>query len=369
MKAKLTEKDERFLHESLNGSMWKVVLSVGTPLALYQGLSILFTILDTMMAAHISKESVSAVAYLSQINAILSAVGGGLAVGAGVQISRACGEGSFLLVRKRVSSLYALCLGAELLIPALILPFARDFLRLAGTPEKLIDVGAQYFVVEMFDMVVKFLNNVYIAVERARGDSRRIMLLNFMVIGVKLSLTALFVYGMRGGLTMIAVASLISQLSLLAFGIRHSLRADEAFSFSREAVAMDRRTVMPNDYAVCPGHCGKGAVRLRKNGGERHVRDIRGYDGGGFGRLQQPRRHYHKSPKRLSRRRRRDYQPELRRGEVSPRVRGVLCDGGRQRHFGRRDFVLGALAFESVGGTVRQRKRIVPANDYVGLPL
>lgn len=85
----------------------------------------------------------------------------------------------------------------------------------------------------------------YIAVERARGDSRRIMLLNFMVIGVKLSLTALFVYGMRGGLTMIAVASLISQLSLLAFGIRHSLRADEAFSFSREAVAMDRRTVMP----------------------------------------------------------------------------------------------------------------------------
>ena len=245
MKAKLTEKDERSLHESLNGSMWKVVLSVGIPLALYQGLSILSTILDTMMAAHISEESVSAVAYLSQINAILSAVGGGLAVGAGVQISRAYGEGSFLLVRKRVSSLHALCLGAGLLIPALILPFARDFLRLAGTPEKLIDVGAQYFVVEMFDMVVKFLNNVYIAVERARGDSRRIMLLNFMVIGVKLSLTALFVYGIRGGLTMIAVASLISQLSLLAFGIRHSLRADEAFSFSREAVAMDRRTVMP----------------------------------------------------------------------------------------------------------------------------
>lgn len=30
MKAKLTEKDERFLHESLNGSMWKVVVSVGT---------------------------------------------------------------------------------------------------------------------------------------------------------------------------------------------------------------------------------------------------------------------------------------------------------------------------------------------------
>ena len=60
--ATLTKRDERFLDQSLNGSMWRVILYVGTPLALYQGLAMLFTILDTMMAAHISKESVSAVA-------------------------------------------------------------------------------------------------------------------------------------------------------------------------------------------------------------------------------------------------------------------------------------------------------------------
>ena len=37
----------------------------------HQLLSQAFTILDTMMAAHISEESVSAVAYLAQLNAIL----------------------------------------------------------------------------------------------------------------------------------------------------------------------------------------------------------------------------------------------------------------------------------------------------------
>ena len=62
MNAKLTAKDERFLRESLDGPVWRVVLLVGTPLALYQGLAALFTILDTMMASHISEESVSAVA-------------------------------------------------------------------------------------------------------------------------------------------------------------------------------------------------------------------------------------------------------------------------------------------------------------------
>ena len=204
LKAELTAKDERFRQESLNGPMWQVILKIGTPLALYQLLSQAFTILDTMMAAHISEESVSAVAYLAQLNAILSAVGGGLAVGAGIQISRAYGEGDLAMVRRRISSLYALCLGVGVALLALILPFTSTFLRLAGTPELLIETGSQYFIVQLFVMVVTFVNNVYIAVERARGNAGRIFRLNLLVIVTKLSLTALFVYVLEGGLVMIA---------------------------------------------------------------------------------------------------------------------------------------------------------------------
>ena len=160
----------KYLERSLNDTMWKVVLMIGTPLALYHGLQQIFSILDTMMAAHISKESVSAVAYLSQLNHLLSAVGGGLAVGAGIQISRAFGEGDVDLVHKRVSSLYALSFSVGMIMLAAILPFTNQFLKLAGTPETLIAVGSRYFIVQLFTMVVTFLNNVYIAVERARGN-------------------------------------------------------------------------------------------------------------------------------------------------------------------------------------------------------
>ena len=237
VKAELSSRDRRFLDMSLNAPMWKVVLYVGTPLALYQGLAALFMILDTLMASHISKESVSAVAYLSQLRLMLSSVGGGLAVGAGIQISRAYGEGDFLLVRKRVSTLYATSLSVGLLMLAVILPFTGGFLRLAGTPPELIAVGRQYFIVQLFVMVVNFLNEVYIAVERARGNARRIFLLNIAVIIVKLSLTALFVYVLESGLVMIAVASLLSELTMFAFAVRFSLIGDSAFSFSPKAVS------------------------------------------------------------------------------------------------------------------------------------
>ena len=245
IKAKLTGRDERFLERSLNGPMLRVILYIGTPLALYQGLNMLFMVLDTMMASHSSKESVSAVAYLSQLNLMLSAVGGGLAVGAGIQISRAYGEGNFTLVRKRVSSLYVICLAVGLTMLLAILPFTNGFLRLAGTPDELIAVGARYFAVELIGLVVKFLNNVYIAVERARGNSQRIMYLNFLVIAVKLSLTAVFVYILHSGLVMIAVASLASQAVMLVFAVKNSLAGDGAFSFSKDAVRMDRETTKP----------------------------------------------------------------------------------------------------------------------------
>ena len=244
-KVKLNKRDERYLNMSLNDNMWKVIFYIGTPLAMYQMLSQIFAILDTMMAAHISKESVSAVAYLSQVNHILSAVGGGLAVGAGIKISHAFGQGDFDLVKKRVSSLYILCLSVGVLMLAGILPFTGQFLRLAGTPEGLIAVGTSYFIVQLLTMVITFLNNVYIAVERARGNAKLIFKLNLMVILTKLSLTAFFVYILNSGLVMIAVASLISQFVLLVIGVYNSLKGDSAFGFSLSAVSKERRVIEP----------------------------------------------------------------------------------------------------------------------------
>ena len=245
MKAVLSKRDEKYLDKSLNGTMWKVVLTIGTPLALYHGLQQVFSVLDTMMAAHISSESVSAVAYLSQLNHILAAVGGGLAIGAGIQISHAFGQGDYDLVHKRVSSLYAISFTVGVGMLAIILPFTGQFLQMAGTPETLIAVGSQYFVVQLFTMVVTFLNNVYIAVERARGHAGRIFWLNMGVIAVKLSLTAVFVYILNGDLVMIGLASLISQIFLFAFALKNSFFEKSAFGFSMKAITMKKEVTGP----------------------------------------------------------------------------------------------------------------------------
>ena len=245
MQADLSKKDEQFREFSLNGPMWRVVLYVGFPLALYESLNQLFKILDTMMASHIGASAVSAVAYLSQINMMISAVGTGLAVGASIKVSQAYGAGDFMLVKKRVSTMFDMCGALGIAILLVLVPFTPEFLRLMNTPEEFSADGSTYFRLELFGMVITFFNNVYIAIERARGNSKRILILNTAVIVVKLGLTAWFVYGLGGGINMISCATIISQSLLLLAACINMNQKGNAFGFSLRAISIKKEVICP----------------------------------------------------------------------------------------------------------------------------
>ena len=232
--------DEIFREKSLKGNMLMLIIYTGMPLAIYQGLSQLFKIFDTMMAAHISAQSVSAVAYLSQLIALLSAVAGGISVSTGIQVSRAFGEGDYEMVKKRVSTMYFISVIFAILMLIIILPLTIPFLKLAATPDELIETGASYFMIEMFTMAVSFVNNIYIVIERSRGRTDRILWLNILVLISKLGLTALFVYILKGGLHMIAIATLLSQIILLLFAIYNSVIKESMFSFNTAYISFKK---------------------------------------------------------------------------------------------------------------------------------
>lgn len=240
----MTNQDESYRSYALTENMWKVLLKVGVPLAFYEALNSLYKILDSLMASHINAESVSTVAYLAQINMVISSVGQGLAVGSSLKISEAYGAGDYKLVKQQVSSLFALCGILDIFI-ILMIPFSPVILKVAQMPEDMAAMGGTYFRLELMGMAITFLNNTYIAIERARGNTKRIFYLNTIVILLKLSLTAFFVYGCGSGILMISVASMISQAALLCFGIYHMLHTESAFGFSIKSVSLKKAALEP----------------------------------------------------------------------------------------------------------------------------
>lgn len=242
--ANLSKKDEAFREFALNGNMWKVILHVCIPLAIFQAVNHIFNILDTLMASHISAEAVSAVAYLSQMQNIISAIGGGLAIGSSLKISEAYGAGDYELVKSRLSSLIGMCFGISVIV-ALFIPFTPLFLRVTGTPESFIEIGTKYFSITLFATIISFFNNVYIAIERSRGNSKRILRLNTGIIVLKLSLTALFIYKLNADVTMIAIATVISQSVLFILAIKNLSNKNEVFGFSLNYVSFKKAIIGP----------------------------------------------------------------------------------------------------------------------------
>lgn len=242
--SQLSEKDRKFREFALNDNLWKVIFYVCIPLAAFQLFQHMFNILDTMMASHVSAVAVSAVAYLSQIQSMIAAVGTGLAVGSTLKISEAYGAGDYEMVKKRLSTLIMICAILGLIVLMLI-PFTPQFLKIMGTPEDFIEVGTKYFIITIFSTILSFFNNVYIAIERSRGNSKRILRLNMGVIILKLSITAYFIYILNADITMIAVASVISQSFLFVMAVMNLMRGNDAFTFNIHFLDFRKNVVLP----------------------------------------------------------------------------------------------------------------------------
>lgn len=245
MASNVSKQDESFRQYALNGAPMKVILSSCAPLALFQALQSIFKILDAMMASHISADAVSAVSALSQITLMITALGGGLAVGGSIKISEAYGRGDYEMVRRRVASVYTMAVAVSVVVALVLVPFAAPFLRLLQTPEDLIATGVGYFRVEILTLVINFFNTVYISIERSRGHAKKILKLNMGIILVKLALSAVFVYVLRSGVTMIAVSTLAGQILLLTYAVYSMSRDKGAFRFSIKNISMNREIVGP----------------------------------------------------------------------------------------------------------------------------
>ncbi len=242
---KMTE--EQFRKYSTTGNLYMIIMRVGTPLAIFALFNSLFSLLDTMMASHIGTIAVSTVAYINQLRMILNSVGSGLITGAMILINRAFGADD----REKAGAL--LCRLVRLIIITsalflLLIPFIPQILRLIATPEEFIDEGSEYFAVMIAATIVNFINLVYINVEKTRGGTGIIMVLNIVTMMLKLLLTALFIYVLDGGIIFIALATLITQslfavYSAVRLGDRNSIFTVSVKGILRREKGLGRKII------------------------------------------------------------------------------------------------------------------------------
>ena len=204
----------------LSGNLWKTIIIICFPIMFYQFINSLSTVIDQMITAGISASASNAVGSTGQIKNMFSAFGGGLASGGAVLVARYYGAGKVHDARNASGNLFTLAIILNIVILLIFLPLARQVMQICQVADSAIDIGLNYFRLQLVELIFVTINSIFIGLEKAKGNSKLILYLNLGILTIKIGLTALFVYVFKiKDITWIELATIISQLVLTTIGL------------------------------------------------------------------------------------------------------------------------------------------------------
>lgn len=226
----LNAKDLSRREKILNGNIVGTIISICAPIFLYNLFNSFYAVIDAVVVARIDPTSVSAVAMLSQIQHLLSSLGAGMAAGGGIVVARLFGAGDMDKARFHSNQTISLSTIVIALLLGICLPMALPIMHLSRVPEELISIGTGYFIIQIISLAFVFYNSVFMAMQKAKGNTKIMFWLNILVMIVKLSLSLLFIWVLEfTDIIWVAVATLIGQAIMFAILLVMMLDKENVF--------------------------------------------------------------------------------------------------------------------------------------------
>ncbi len=264
-KTTLNQKELKRRDFILHGNIWKVVLLIALPLFFFSLFNYLYSIIDTIMCSGLSSDALNAVGALNQATNMIAAIGQGLGAGGSILIARQIGKGDYRKAKRLSSTIFFYIFIIACLTVAIVLPLTIPFLRLLNISEKSIEVGYKYFMISVCSSAVVMINTVYMGVEKAKGSTLPITVLNTGVVVLKVLLNVLFIYaiGLKD-MFYVSLATLIANSSLTIFILIRLFFTKYTFKFSFKEVDFSLKMMKKTLNISTPIFLGKFIFSLGK---------------------------------------------------------------------------------------------------------
>lgn len=238
--------DERRRERILNGNLWTVIISICAPLFIYNLFNSFYTLVDSIFANAISTGSVSSVAALGQIKNLLTSFGAGIAAGGAIIVARKFGAGDFELAKKNANVVLSLVLVVVGVLALVCIPLAFPICKISGISTAQAQAATGYFTVQIIEVAFVAMNSVFIALQKAKGNTKSIFYLNILSMMVKLLLNVVFIYGFKvDDIIWIAFATLLSQIMLFIILGIEMIKKDNIFRLSIKELSLSWKYVGP----------------------------------------------------------------------------------------------------------------------------
>ena len=249
----------------LSDNLWKATFLIIAPLAIYQLFNSFYSLIDAAICAQISTSAQTNVVAINQIKSTISAFGGGLAAGGAVLVSRFYGAGQVKDARYASSNMFFMSIVLSAILALIFIPLTYPILSMCAVPDAGNGEVQAYFALQLLELVFVSLNSVFIGLEKAKGNSKIIMLLNLLVLVVKISLTCLFVFGINlRNIIMVEVATIIAQGLLTAIAMFIMFGKNNILRLSLKMILPKKKYVRPILQLSIPIFLGKFVMSLGK---------------------------------------------------------------------------------------------------------
>lgn len=260
----VSEKDRKRREFILNGNPMAVVLRISLPLMALGAFSYISSVIDTVVVSATDNNALSSVVMISQIKALISALGAGFATGSSIIVSRLIGRGEYDKAKKAANTTLESFFILSLALIALIQLLAVPILKLGQLNDEMIAIGIGYFRVQIVSIGVGLFNQVFMGLEKARGAMMNITLINIMSMVLKLVFTIVFVTVLQLGTTWVAGATLCADLAVTVYALVNLFRKNYLFKFNARNVMFKAEYFKPLCSLSIPVSLGKFVFSMGK---------------------------------------------------------------------------------------------------------
>lgn len=228
------------------GSIQKSLLAFAFPLFLGNLFQQLYNAADSLIVGNwLGSQALAAVSSSSPLINMMVGFFNGMAIGAGVIISRNFGARNREALDRAIHTDLAFGLSAGILMTVLGSIFTPTILRWMQTPEDIMPNSIEYFRVYCLGIVFSLMYNTCMGIMNALGDSRHPLYYLIISSVTNVVLDILFVAGFGGGVGAAALATIISQALSVILSLKRLFRGQEGvYKVEIKKIRFHRQTLV-----------------------------------------------------------------------------------------------------------------------------
>ena len=229
----------------LNGNLWKVMLTLSAPLAMFAIFNYIGDIFDILIATKIGTSQIASLIFIDQIRASISAFGTGIAAAGIVIVGRHYGANELDEAKKKASTSFILTILVAVGLMVIFLALGKPIMMLLNAPKEIIDVSMGYFNIQMITTCFIAINAVFFGLEKAKGNTPKVFLFNMMGIIIRISISSVFILVLNKGFIYMALGNLIAQGMITIVGIFTMFHKKNPFQIKFKNIRLNKETVLP----------------------------------------------------------------------------------------------------------------------------